>query len=262
MFNNGSLAQLNNRSSSPGELANLLTQLSNSDPYRPAKFSGQEQRTTERIANWVLGAACGLTLSIIPLAGYHHFLDPQAKWVKTAALLIAILVQLSGLLSVAIRSIGLLLLATRWKSVTLTTLLREVEVDEGHARGLGAFSKGAMDRAEQHLRLKLSRLERRAGAFLGDKTAVLSLIALTMPIVKEAGGFSWIRRGLDTSSGFTSWESMTVYFFAFLLGISLGAIGLKMLAERIRYQLEVLSLGQSMRDSNTASVCYPSGNPR
>lgn len=262
MFNNRRLAQLNNRTSSPGELANLLTQLSNSDPYRPAKFIGQEQRTTERIANWVLGAACGLTLSIIPLAGYYHFLDPEAIWVKTAALLIAIFVQLCGLLSVAIRSIGVLLLATRWKRVTLTTLLREVEVDEGHARGLGAFSKGVMDRAEQHLQLKLSRLERRAGAFLGDKTAVLSLIALTMPIVKEAGGFSWIRRGLDTSSGFTSWESMTLYFFAFLLGISLGAIGLKMLAERIRYQLEVLSLGRAMKDSNTASVCYPSGTPR
>lgn len=253
---------MNNRTSTLSELANLLTQLSNSDPYRPAKFIGQEQRTIERIANVALGAACGLILSIFLLAGYHYFLDSQALWVKTAALLIAILVQLFGLLSVAMRSMGVLLLATRWKRVALTTLLREVEVDEGHARSLGTFSKGVMDRAEQHLRLKLSRLERRAGAFLGDKTAVLSLIALTMPIVKEAGGLSWVRRGLDTSAGFTSWESMTLYFFAFLLGVSLGAIGLKMLAERIRYQLEVLSLGRAMCDSTTASDCYPSRVPR
>ncbi len=231
--------------STPRELENLLTQLANSEPYRSANFIGREQRTIERMSNWMLGVACGLAVSMVPLALYHKFSDANTSWVRTAALLIAIGVQLSTLFSVVVRSLGLLLLATRWKSLTLTTLLREVEVNEGHARRLSKFSRDTMVRAEQHLRLKLSRLDRRAGAFLGDKTAILSLIAMTLPIMKEAGGLPWIARSLSSDAGFTSWESISVYLFAFLLGISLGAIGLKILGERVRYQLDILCLGQS-----------------
>lgn len=192
----------------------------------------------------MLGIACGLILLIVPLAMYFHFWDLTAQWVKTTALTIAIGAQILSLLSVIVRSMGILLLALRWKRITLTTLLHEVEVNESHALSLTAFSEDVQERAEQHLRLKLSRLERRIGVILGDKTAVLSLIVLTIPIVKEAGGLSWIRQVFDSSYNFTSWESLSLYFFAFLLGISLGAIGLKMLAERIRYQLEILSLAR------------------
>lgn len=235
---------MNNRLSSANNLAALLTKLSNSQPYRPSTLIGREQRVLERAANWMLGIACGLILLIVPLAMYFHFWDPTAQWVKTTALTIAIGAQILSLLSVIVRSMGILLLALRWKRITLTTLLHEVEVNESHALSLTAFSEDVRERAEQHLRLKLSRLERRIGVILGDKTAVLSLIVLTIPIVKEAGGLSWIRQVFDSSYNFTSWESLSLYFFAFLLGISLGAIGLKMLAERIRYQLEILSLAR------------------
>ncbi|MBE0690703.1 MAG: hypothetical protein IH587_11345 [Anaerolineae bacterium] len=148
-----------------------------------------------------------------------------------------------------------MLLAIRWKKITLTTLLHEVGADEHHATGLTAFSENVRARAEQHLRLKLSRLERRAGSVLGDKTAVLSLLALTMPFMKEAGGLSWIRGVMDSSYSYASWESLLFYFFVFLFGASLGAIGLKMLAERIRYQLEILSLVRA-KSQITDSTCY------
>lgn len=233
------------RVSSSSELLSLLTQLANFKPYRSARFFGREYRAIEGVSNWILGLTYGLSMSIILLAVYLKFWGAGVVWVKSAALLIAVFAQLSVVLFAVVKALGVLLLATRWERVTLTTLLREVEVNEGHAGSLRKFSTEVMDRAEQHLRSKLSWLEKRAGAFLGDKTAMLSFFALAMSIVKDAGGLSWISRALDPDVGVTSWESISLYFFAFLFGASLGALGLKMLAGRIRYQLDVLSLGRS-----------------
>ncbi|WP_454689181.1 hypothetical protein [Achromobacter aloeverae] len=238
------------------ELESLLTQLANSEPYRSANFIGREQRTMERISNWAMGVACGLVVLMLLLAIYYKFFDSNVSWVKTVLLLIAIGVQLSALFSVIVRAVGMLLLATRWKSVTLTTLLREVEVNEAHARRLSKFSEDALARAEQHLRLKLSKVDRRAAAFLGDKTAVLSLIALTLPIMKAVGGLHGIAQVLSTRVEFTSWESISAYFFVFLLGTSLGAVGLKLLGNRIRYQLDILSLARSKFDQ-VVGECAP-----
>lgn len=235
---------MNNKPSSFNELKDLLTQLSNFEPYRSSKFFIREQRTVERIANWMLIIGVMLMLLIVLLALCDHLSSSPARYTKIAASWIAVGAQAFGLLSVVVRSFGVLLLATKWKRITLTTLLREVEVDEDHAHNIRRFSKNVMSLAERHLRLKLSRLEKRAGAVLGDKTAVISLIALTMPVLNEAGGMAWIQRVIGPNSSLTSWESISFYFFAFLLGLSVGAIGLKMLAERFRYQLEILSLAE------------------
>lgn len=233
---------MKNRHLLSNDLATLITKLANSQPYRSSTFIGRKQQATERVANWMLAIACGLFLSVVPLAVYYHFWSPEAQWIKLLALFIAVGVQVLSLLFVIVRSIGALLLAIQWKKITLTILLREVEVDENHALSVAMFGEDVRRRAEQHLQLKLSRLEKRASTILGNKTAALSLIGLTIPIVKEAGGLSLIHRIIDSSHNLTNWELLFLYFFTFLFGISLGAIGLKMLAERIRYQLEILSL--------------------
>lgn len=231
------------RLSSPHELTTLLTKLSNLQPYRPSDQIGREQRNTERMANWMLGIGCGLLLSVLLLAIYLHFWNPAATWIKPTALWIAVIVQVLGLLSLLVRSMGVLLLATKWKRISLTTLLREVEVDEAHAQSLvSTTSPHLRKRAEQHLQLKQSRLERRITSVLGEKTAAGSLIALTLPMMKEAGGFSQLQNAMSSGFNLTNWELLFVYFFAFVLGASLGAIGLKVIAGRIRYQLEILAL--------------------
>lgn len=234
-----------NSSYSTANLNNLLVLLYNMKPDRPPRFAIREQRVIERIASRLLWSAGVLLLILLLWAITNRYTSgSNQSWVEYAALALSILIQCLCLASMLTYSFGMLLCATRWKNIALTTMLRETENDENHARSIASYPRNVLLRAEQHLQHKLGRLERRASSFLGDKTAVLSLLAFVIPLVKETNNMSLLQRIFDTATHISNWEWFAIYFFSFVLGMSLGAIGLKILANRIRYLLEILALAQ------------------
>lgn len=229
--------------SSSNSLIVFLTRLANFEPYRSAHIVGRELRATDRISWWTLGAAVLVFLLLLIIFFYVKLTGQQDEWIRISALILAIGVESLAFLSLLSRSVGLLLLAMRWKKISLSTFLDEVEQDDQRGRELSLFGGDVIDRAQLHLQLKLSRLERRVTSFLGDKSALLSLIVLAAPFVREAGGL-WMQHVVAPPSPFFSWDTLSLYLFAFLLGLSLGAMVLKNLAARYRYQLEILSLAK------------------
>lgn len=228
-------------------LSHLLVLLYNMKPDRPPRFAIREQRAIERLASKLLWAAGVLLLLLLVWAITSRYIwQSNQIWLEYAALALSILIPFLCLAALLTYSSSMLLCAARWENIALTTMLRETEKDESHAKSLVCYSRDVLLRAEQHLQHKLGRLERRASSFLGEKTAVLSLLAFAMPLVKETNNMSLIQRVFDTTTRISNWEWFAIYFFSFVLGMSLGAIGLKILANRIRYLLEILALAQQL----------------
>ncbi len=97
------------------------------------------------------------------------------------------------------------------------------------------------------LELKIKRLDGRVAWFFGDKTAVLTLIACAYLFSKEFGGFGWLKETLHAGAGAGAATgnagNMThLYMGALVFGLSIGAILLKHLSAKYRFQVELIDI--------------------
>lgn len=105
---------------------------------------------------------------------------------------------LSGIFTLLVEPVLMLLGISKWKTMTLTRFLKEVREDEGHVAVLGHYEENELQYAEFQLMKKITANENRVKVFFGEKTAVFALLAFSVPFMKELFGwnvsfsvFSW-----------------------------------------------------------------------
>ncbi|MGV3346046.1 hypothetical protein ACGVWS_09940 [Enterobacteriaceae bacterium LUAb1] len=130
-----------------------------------------------------------------------------------------------------------------WKREAFNDFVCEISHDEENAKYLLEYSEKELLYAIYWLQLKINRITIRISSFFGEKTAVLSLLGLCYSAVQSSIGFNQLSQTF-TSGSFTSDTTNVFIMFglAFLLGISLGALMLKKVANHQLYLKEVVEL--------------------
>lgn len=179
-----------------------------------------------------------LLLMLLSLGIYSFFPDDIIIFISKA---FYILLMISGLFSLLIEPAVMLLGLFKWKTMALTRFLKEVQEDENHVAGLAHYEEKELQYAEYQLEKKITANENRIKVFFGEKTAIFALLAFSIPFMKEIFGwnvrlpiFSWN----EGSSGYI--RTLLGFIWALIFGISLGAIALKLVNERYKYQLTLL----------------------
>nr|WP_236744881.1 hypothetical protein [Klebsiella variicola] len=93
------------------------------------------------------------------------------------------------------------------------------------------------------LQLKINRITVRVSSFFGEKTAVLSVLGLCYSAVQASIGFDTLSKTfIGDLSTTNSTNTVIMFGLAFLLGISLGALMLKKVANHQLYLKEIVEL--------------------
>lgn len=130
-----------------------------------------------------------------------------------------------------------------WKRETFDDFICEIFHDEENAKLLLNYSEKELSYTIHWLLLKINRITIRISSFFGEKTAVLSILGLCYSAVQSSIGFNKLSQTF-IEGYFTSGTANTLIMFglAFLLGISLGALMLKKVANHQLYLKEIVEL--------------------
>lgn len=185
------------------------------------------------IASFVL-----LLLMLLLLGIYALF--PERLFIL-ASNFFFILMILSGMFTLLVEPILMLLSLFKWKTMTLTRFLKEVQEDEGHIAALGRYEEKELQYAEYQLMKKITANENRVKVFFGEKTAVFALLAFSVPFMKELFGWNVSLSAFRWGGGFSGYaDTLLGFLWALIFGMSLGAVALKIVTERYKYQLSLL----------------------
>lgn len=152
-----------------------------------------------------------------------------------------ILMMLSCMFALLVEPILMLFGLFKWKTMTLTRFLKEVQEDEAHVRVLSQYGEKELQYAEYQLMKKITANESRVKVFFGEKTAVFALLAFSVPFMKEFFGWNVglsLFRWEGNFSGYAN--TLLTYMWALVFGMSFGAVALKLVTERYKYQLSLL----------------------
>ncbi|HHO0221913.1 TPA: hypothetical protein ACRR48_003780, partial [Klebsiella quasipneumoniae] len=118
-----------------------------------------------------------LLLMLLPLEIYAFF--PEKLFIIVSKFLF-ILMMLSGIFTSLVEPVLMLLGLFKWKTMTLTRFLKEVQEDEGHVAALSRYEENELQYAEFQLIKKITANENRVKVFFGEKTAVFALLAFRL----------------------------------------------------------------------------------
>ncbi|ECZ7239859.1 hypothetical protein F8347_22400 [Salmonella enterica] len=138
-----------------------------------------------------------------------------------------------------------------FKKEIFNDLICEIDNDEQNVEKLMPYSITELNYAIDWLNIKIQRLKLRINDFFGEKTAVLSIIGLAYSAIQGFGGLN--KLGETISKGlFNSGTTNTLIVFGlfFLLGLSLGALALKNVANNLQYLKEMLELAKKIKQQN------------
>lgn len=167
-------------------------------------------------------------------------LSSLSKWVLIGFVALSLLLTLASFL-LPIVAAGWVLL--RWKTISRDNLKAEIRHEQAFAERLQAHDEDDLKDARIWLELKIKRLEGRIALFFGDKTATLGLLATAYLFLKEFGGFALLSGTLSVGlSTENVGDQLLVAAAALVFGISIGAVLLKQIAVRYRYQVEIIDL--------------------
>lgn len=166
-------------------------------------------------------------------------------WAKLLALVVIGLSVLLALLALAIPIVASAITLIRWKSVTLINLQDDIRHEQAMAYNLSKHRDEALADARCWLGLKIKRIEARVSHLFGEKTAVLGPLTTSYFFAKEFGCLNWITSTISTGA---TWDNLAntalLMLGAGVLGMSLGAVMIRHIAGRYRYQVELLDMAR------------------
>lgn len=220
----------------------VIEELSRCKPLSPSDRRTSVETFAGVFANWCLGLS-GLCLAPPALMVFFFNTVGVSVPVKTLAL-----ASLTASLFIAFAALLAPIVATgwtllRWETVTLQNLKADIQHEQNISTDLRKNSADALKEAKMWLELKIKRVDARVTWFFGDKTAVLTLMATAYLFSKEFGGFGWLQKTLQAGPGISNLGDTTLlYMAALILGLSIGAVFLRHIAARYRYQVELIDL--------------------
>lgn len=222
---------------------NVLEELSRCEPRTPSARRTNLEAMAQRGSNWSMILAVGGMLCAGGMALWSIFMGRLPDWAKFLALVVIGLSVLLALLALAIPIVASAITLIRWKSVTLINLQDDIRHEQAMAYNLSKHRDEALADARCWLELKIKRIEARVSHLFGEKAAVLGLLTTSYFFAKEFGGLNWITSTISTGA---TWDNLAntalLMLGAGVLGMSLGAVMIRHIAARYRYQVELLDM--------------------
>jgi hypothetical protein len=129
-------------------------------------------------------------------------------------------------------------------------LLLEIKHDKENVEKLIKFNRRSIEDAQEWIRIKSNRTERRIGVFFGnsDKIALLSLASFGWSVWKYLSEKS-IEIKLSLTGGDPT-QNLLVWITALLTGIAIRAVFAKMQLRKYTYHLELIELTLKRKSEN------------
>jgi hypothetical protein len=220
----------------------VIKKVSQYKPLGPADHRSGLESFAEAYSNWAMVLA---GLCFLPPVLLAFVFDPAnaSNANKSYALACLTASVLLALVSMIIPILATASVLVRWKTMTLDNLESDIRHEHGLTVELKKHGADALQEAKMWLELKIKRLDGRIAWFFGDKAAVLTLIASAYIFSKEFGGFGWLKETLLAGATTGNAGNMTLlYIGALVFGLSIGAILVKHLSAKYRFQVELIDI--------------------
>ncbi|MDQ0653321.1 hypothetical protein [Pseudomonas cedrina] len=221
----------------------VLKELSTCKPRRASERRTGAEKKAELLSKWSLILAAAF---LAPPALLGYFMDSTkalSDGVQFAALVAIALSMSLALLSLVAPIFASAWVLFRWEKVTYENLRGDIIHEQSIANRLRRHGIDALTEAKMWLELKIKRIEARVTWFFGDKTAALGLLATAYVFSEKFGGFPWIERTLRAGPGLSNiGDTVLLCTAALIFGLSIGAVFIKRIAARYRYQVELIDL--------------------
>ncbi|MCK8668217.1 hypothetical protein M1M11_25375 [Pseudomonas azerbaijanoccidens] len=231
------------------ETLDVLTELSQYKPRSAAERRTGFESRAERISNWSMGIAVTLMMPAWGLAAWAYFGGSLYEWVKLVALIIVTISCVLAIFALLLPILAAGLLLIRWKDISLQNLLDDIKHEQAMVYTLSNHNDEALVDAKLWLELKIKRIEARVAHIFGDKSAVLGLLASGYFFAKEfggtAGGLSWIGSTINSGVTVQNFPNMVLVMIAAgIVGLSLGAVMVRHIAARYRFQVQLIDMAK------------------
>ena len=223
------------------ETFKVLEYLSQCEPRKAASRRTGKEMQAARFANRaLLVGAIGLGLAAL-LAYWHTSQSPLPNMMKNVALILIVISTVSTLASLLAPIFASARTLVRWKTISLRNMLADIEHENAFVETLKSHHEKALANARYWLELKVNRAEARVAYFFGEKAAGLALLGTAYVCAKEFGGFPWLSQTLMAGPVTGSLgDTILIMVIALILGVSIGAMLLKHVNARYRFQIELI----------------------
>ena len=223
------------------ETFKVLEYLSQCEPRKAASRRTGKEMQAARFANRaLLAGAIGLGLAAL-LAYWHTSQSPLPNMMKSVALALIVFSTLSTFASLLAPIFASAWTLVQWKTISLRNMLADIEHENAFVETLKSHHEKALANARYWLELKVNRAEARVSYFFGEKAAGLALLGTAYVCTKEFGGFPWLSQTLMAGPVTENLgDSILLMVIALVLGISIGAMLLKHVNARYRFQIELI----------------------
>lgn len=229
----------------------IIKTISEMNTYAPYKHTNKKSNLLRKIQVCsFLTSLLSLVLMVIMAIIYKAFGLPKQLFILPAFVLYALnsIACIIYLFTPIIPGVKFML---NFKKEIFNDLICEIDNDEQNIEKLMPYSLSELNYSIDWLNIKIQRVKSRINDFFGEKTAVLSIIGLAYSAIQGFGGFDklgdTISKGLFNSG---TANTLIVFGLAFLLGLSLGALALKNVANHLQYLKEVLELTKKIKQEN------------
>ncbi|ENB7448309.1 hypothetical protein ABIM26_004768 [Klebsiella aerogenes] len=223
----------------------IIKTISKMNSYAPYNQINKKSNLLRKIQVYsFLSSLFSLILMAIMAVIYKIFDFPKELFVLPA-LVLYILNSVAGIVYLFTPIIPGVKFILNFKKEIFNDLICEIDNDEQNVEKLMPYSITELNYAIDWLNIKIQRLKLRINDFFGEKTAVLSIIGLAYSAIQGFGGLNklgdTISKGLFYSG---TTNTLIVFGLFFLLGLSLGALALKNVANNLQYLKEMLELAK------------------
>jgi len=223
------------------DIIKILEHLSTCRPLKASARRSRLELNAEKFANWclVVGGA-GMAVAAC-MAYWHTSQTPLPEGAKYLALYLVLFSTISTLLSLLTPMLALIYALFRWETITLKSMIADFRHENALVDSLQPHPEVALLDAKHWLELRINRAEARVALFFGEKAAALALLGTAYVCAEKFGGFPWISKTLLAGPVSGNWgNSALLMIIALVLGLSIGAVLLKRVNLRYRFQIELI----------------------
>lgn len=196
-----------------------------------------------KIADYCLLFAGAVLATVAILAGWQRYITPLHTALANLPLILAALSACFVLVAFLAPIVASAINLFWWKKINFKNLSDDIQHESRLAAELTRYDEQALSDAKYWLDLQAKRAESRVSYFFGEKTAALALLGMAYICAKEFGGLHWVGESLKIGLTLGNiGNTALLAVIAFIFGISIGALFLKHIAHRYRFQIELIDI--------------------
>jgi hypothetical protein len=223
----------------------VIAELNHCAPRKLSERQTTLETKAEHFSKWSMILAGTSVFIVGVMAVVHKLMVPLADFLVSVALALVFISATMALLALIAPIIAAALTLLNWKSITLKNLLDDIRHEQSMVFRLSHHKAEALIEAKCWLELKIKRVDARVSHFFGEKTAFLGLLATGWFFAKEFGGLSWISTTLTAGARWGNLANITLLMVgAGVFGMSIGAVMIRHIGARYRYQVQLLEMAQ------------------